>query len=270
MTEDGLAPPQPGTDENAYSFTLDDFEGPLDLLLFLIRKNEINIYDIPIAHITEQYLRFIRYNTRVDLEKVTEFYVMAATLLYIKSRMLLPVEIDLEDELEDPRKELVERLIEYQKFRKISELMAEKEHEAEWSIERRRMQQALPFEQEDELWEQIEVWDLLKTFSHIMTNLTPERIINLYEEVSINEKISLIQEFLDTKGEFLFTDLIVRNDSIMEIICAFLAILESVKVKKIRIFQNRLFGDIRIMAWKGPVTQPETALAAAANIESGL
>ena len=262
MTDEGLAPPEPTTDQSDYRFTLDDFEGPLDLLLFLIRKNEINIYDIPISHITEQYLAFIRYNTRVDLEKVTEFQVMAATLLYIKSRMLLPVEIDLEEELEDPRKELVERLIEYQKYRKLSELMAQKEFEAEWSIERRRIQQPLPFEQNEELWEQIEVWDLLKTFSHIMTTLTPERIINLYEEVSINEKISLIQEFLETRGEFLFTDLIIRSDSIMEIICSFLAILECVKVKRIRIYQNRLFGDIRIMAWIGSAPVIETAVLA--------
>lgn len=251
MTDDGLDANQAGGDQNAYRFTLDDFEGPLDLLLFLIRKNEVNIYDIPVSQITEQYLAYIKYDTRLDLDKVTEFYVMASTLLYIKSRMLLPVEIDLEEELEDPRKELVERLIEYQKFRKLSELMAEKELEAEWALERKRIQQPLPFAPEDELWERIEVWDLLKTFSQIMTTLTPERIINLYEEVSINEKISLIQELLETKGEFLFTDLLVRRDSVMEIICAFLAILESVKVKRIRIYQNRLFGDIRIAAWVG-------------------
>jgi len=251
MTDEGLDSPPQGTNQDAYRFTLDDFEGPLDLLLFLIRKNEINIYDIPISQITEQYLAFIKYNTRIDLEKVTEFYVMAASLIYIKSRMLLPIEIDLEEELEDPRKELVERLIEYQKFRKLSELMAEKEQETEWALERKRMQQPLPFAQEEEMWEQIEVWDLLKTFSQIMTTLTPERIINLYEEVSINEKISLIQEYLESKGEFLFTDLIIRSDSIMEIICAFLAVLECVKVKRIRIYQNRLFGDIRIAVWRG-------------------
>jgi segregation and condensation protein A len=252
MSDEELRQPSTTTDQDAWRFQLEEFEGPMDLLLFLIRKNEINIYDIPIARITEQYLAYIKYNTRQDLEHITDFYVMAATLLYIKSRMLLPVEINLDDELEDPRKELVERLIEYQKFRKLSELMAEKERESEWYIERRKIQTALPFAAEDNQWEQIEVWDLLKTFSHIMTNLTPERIINLYEEVSLNEKISLIQEFLDTRGEFFFTDLIIKPDSIMEIICSFLAILESVKMKRIRILQNRLFGDIRIVAWIGP------------------
>ena len=108
------------TAPNKQHFHLGDFEGPLDLLLFLIKRSEINIYDIPIAQITEQYLQYIEYATRIDLENITEFYVMAATLLYIKSRMLLPVEFNMEDELEDPRRELVDRLIEYQKFKKLA------------------------------------------------------------------------------------------------------------------------------------------------------
>ena len=107
---------------------LDEFEGPLDLLLFLIKKQEINIYDIPIAKITEQYLEYLSYITKVELENITEFYLMASTLVFIKSRMLLPIEIDLEEELEDPRKELVEKLIEYQKYKKLSDLIAEKEN----------------------------------------------------------------------------------------------------------------------------------------------
>ena len=105
-------------------FHLGDFDGPLDLLLFLIRKSEVNIYDIPIASITEQYLSYLSFATSVDLDTMTEFYLMAATLLYIKSKMLLPVELNIDDELEDPRRELVEKLIEYQKFRKLSDLMA--------------------------------------------------------------------------------------------------------------------------------------------------
>src|SRR6056297_940273 len=86
---------------------LSEFEGPLDLLLFLIKKNEINIYDIPIAEITEQYISYLEYATKVDLEQITDFYVMASSLLYIKSQMLLPVEVEFDDDLEDPRQELV-------------------------------------------------------------------------------------------------------------------------------------------------------------------
>jgi segregation and condensation protein A len=159
--------------------------------------------------------------------------------------MLLPVEPELEDDIEDPRQELVDKLIEYQKFKKLSELMEEKEKEAEWVIERKKLQRALPFV-EDELWEKADIWDLVKTFSNLMSNLSGERIIDLYEEVSVNEKITLMAELLETRGECSFTDLVVRNGSIMDIVCAFLAILEAVKIRMVLVFQNRMFGDIVI------------------------
>ncbi len=236
------------TTENRHHFHLGDFEGPLDLLLFLIKRSEINIYDIPIAQITEQYIEYLEYATRIDLDNITEFYVMAATLLYIKSRMLLPTEFNIDDELDDPRKELVERLIEYQKYKKLSDVMVDREREAEWVISRQKKQRTLEFTEDDELWDEIEVWDLLRTFTTIMSSLTPERIIDLYEEVTINEKIALITELLENRGEFMFQDLVARPDSIMDVVCAFLAILEAVKSKRIRVYQNRLFGDIRIRA----------------------
>jgi segregation and condensation protein A len=226
-------------------FKLESFEGPLDLLLFLIKKAEINIYDIPIATITEQYIQYLNYATKIDLENITDFYLMAATLLYIKSRMLLPVEFDLAEELEDPRAELVDKLIEYQKFKKLSELIEAKEQEAEWSIERKSAQPVLPFPDE-ELWEQVTVWDLLKTFSSILSSFPSERIIDMYEEVSVNEKITLIYELLDSSGEFMFTDLVIKKSSIMEVICSFLAVLELVKSALILVYQNKLFGDILI------------------------
>ncbi|MFP4643230.1 MAG: segregation and condensation protein A [Spirochaetales bacterium] len=229
-------------------FKLDDFEGPLDLLLFLIKRSEINIYDIPIAQITDQYIKFLEYSTRVDLDNITDFYLMASTLLYIKSRMLLPVDIDLDEELGDPRQELVEKLIEYQKYKKLTELMQDKQEESEWVVERVQKQRTLEFLDEDGLWEELDVWDLLRAFSHMMTNLTPERILDLYEEVSINEKATLISEFIAERDHFQFTELIVRPDSIMDIVCAFLAVLDMVKMRRIRILQNRMFGDIRVQA----------------------
>jgi len=233
----------------AYNFRLKEFEGPLDLLLFLIKKNEVNIYDIPIAQITEQYLDYLTYATELDLDDLTEFHVLAATLLYIKSRMLLPVEMELDDENEDPRQELVAKLIEYQKYKKLSELMEDKERESEWVIERKKLQRALPFA-DDGLWEKVDVWDLLKTFSGLMSSLTGERIIDLYEEVSVNEKITLLTELLETKGECNFTDLVVRSGSVMDIVCAFLAVLEAVKIRMVSIFQNRMFGDILIRPYE--------------------
>ncbi|MDR0321068.1 MAG: segregation/condensation protein A [Treponema sp.] len=225
------------------SFKLSEFEGPLDLLLYMIRKNEINIYDIPIAQITKQYIEYLCSAETMDLEDLTAFHAMAATLLYIKSRTLLPVEID-EDYGEDPRAELVERLIEYQKFKKLSELMEEKERENEWVIERKRLQHNLPFTDND-MWEKVDIWDLLKTFSSLTINLPAERIIDLYEEVSVNEKTTLLFEFLENKGECRFTDLIVHSGA-LDIVCAFLAVLEAAKMRMIILFQNQLFGDILI------------------------
>jgi segregation and condensation protein A len=225
------------------SFKVSEFEGPLDLLLYMIRKNEINIYDIPIAQITEQYIECVYNAQTMDMEDLTSFHAMAATLLYIKSRTLLPVEIT-EDLGEDPRAELVERLIEYQKYKKLSELMEEKESENEWLIERKRLQHNLPFADED-IWEKVDIWDLLKSFSSLTINLPAERIIDLYEEVTVNEKTTLLNEFLENKGECRFTELIVRAGT-LDVVCAFLAVLEAAKMRMIVIYQNRLFGDILI------------------------
>ncbi|MDR1095124.1 MAG: segregation/condensation protein A [Spirochaetaceae bacterium] len=222
-----------------------DFEGPLDLLLFLIKKNDVNLYDIPIAEITDQYIGYITLAEKIELDDMADFHLMASTLLYIKSRMLLPTEFDGSDEPEDPRTDLVERLIQYQKFRKLSVLMEEKEREAEWIIERKKLERTLPFESEG-MWQKIEVWELLKTFNALMKNLSAERIIDLYEEVSINEKITLIEELLRIKGECSFEDIVVRHGSVMDIVCAFLAILEAMKLRMICVYQNTFFGDIAI------------------------
>ena len=233
------------------AFSLPVFEGPLELLLHLINKNEVNIYDIPIGEITEQFLEYLDYAISPDIDNLVEFYSMAADLIYIKSRMLLPIrEEDLEnEEYEDPRAELVEKLIEYQKYKKLTSLMEEKGGEAEWFFERKKMQVALPFEEET-MWERLNTWDLLKTFSHLVSSYNKERILSFYEEVSVNEKITLMSEFLESKGECMFTDLIVREGSLLDIVCAFMALLEAVKFKIASIWQNRMFGDIKIKKWE--------------------
>ena len=234
--------------EKPQHFRVEQFEGPLDLLLFLIRRSEIDIHDIPIAEITRQYLEYLEWAASIDLENITDFYVMASTLLYIKSRVLLPGE-ELDEDEEDPRQDLVDKLIEYQRYKKLSHLMDERQKQSDWIIERKKKQPVLPFDDDDDLWVRIDVWDLLQSFSGIMEGLSDERIFDLFEEVSVNEKLSLIDEYLERKEEFLFTDLIQRRESIMELVSAFLAILEAVKARKIRLFQNRMFGDIRIRPW---------------------
>ncbi len=238
-------------------FHIGDFDGPLDLLLFLIKKQEINIYDIPIARITEQYLEYLAYAAQIELEGLTEFYLMAATLLYIKSRMLLPVPIDLSEELSDPRQELVEKLIEYQKYKKLSELIGERENDASWLLDRNLTTNALPFPDED-IWEKIDIWDLVKTFSNILRQLSPEKIVDLYEEVTINEKVTFIRELLDEKKEFRFSDIISPRRTLLDVICAFFALLEMVKYKEIVVVQNRLFGDIKIRAGDGQPAERRT------------
>jgi len=245
---------------NSHSFRLHDFEGPLDLLLYLIRKNEINIYDIPIADITEQYLDYLRQAESMDLDDVTEFHAMAAVLLLIKSRTLLPIEIEEDGEPIDPRQDLVERLVEYQKFKKLSNLMEDREREAEWTVERRKLQRSLPFN-DAELWEKADVWSLMKSFAALMKNLPSERIIDLYEEITVNEKVALMSELLEAKGECQFTDLIVRSNSIIDIVCAFLAILEAMKVRMIVVYQNRMFGEILIKPGES-FRAPEAAVPA--------
>jgi segregation and condensation protein A len=154
--------------------------------------------------------------------------------------MLLPVEIDF-DEIEDPRQELVGKLIEYQKFKKLAGLIEERGKETEWVIERKKLQKPLPFSEEN-LWKKIDLWDLVKTFS----DLTRERIYDLYEEVSINEKITLLSELLENRGECSFADLVARRGSVMDVVCAFLALLEAVKLRMVTVYQNRMFGDILI------------------------
>jgi segregation and condensation protein A len=238
-------PDAPVAPNAARSFVLKDFEGPLDLLLFLIKKNDVNIYDIPAAEITEQYLAYLRAADALDLDGASEFYALASDLLYIKSRMLLPVEIGVEDDMEDPRQGLVEKLIEYQQFKKLSELMEEREREVELIVERRKPERDLPFA-ESELWQKADVWDLLRTFSALMRDIAPERVIDLYEEVSVNEKIALMTELLEDRGECAFADLVTRRHSAADIVCAFLAILEAMKIRMILIFQSAMYGDIRI------------------------
>lgn len=151
------------SEEIKRKFSAGEFEGPLDLLWFLIHKSEINIYDIPIAQITEQYLEYLDFATQTDLGDLSEFYKWAAMLLNMKSKMLLPVEITYDDEeYEDPRAELVEKLIEYQKFKKLSELMEEKEDNSDWNFERSKIQRTLPFEERENDWEEIDTWELLQ------------------------------------------------------------------------------------------------------------
>ena len=234
-----------------HKYRAGEFEGPLDLLWTLIRESKVNIYDIPIAQITEQYLEYLDYAVQTDLGDLSEFYSWAAKLIYIKSRMLLPVEVAYDDEdEEDPRQELVDTLIEYQRFKKLTALMEEQEDDSEWNFERKKIQRVLPFDDSEGMWEEVDTWELLQQmqniFKGIMRQYSNDTILNMYEEISVNEKITLMNELLEDKKSCLFTDLLTRPGNEMDVVCSFMAILEAVKFKMITIFQNKLFGDIKI------------------------
>ena len=236
-------------------FAAGQFEGPLDLLLALIHENKINIYDIPIAKITEQYLDYLDSIVDTDLTDLSEFYIWAAKLVHMKSRSLLPIEVDYDDDFEDPRQELVDKLIEYQKFKKLSALMEEQEDDSAYTFERKKIQRMLPFDDAESQWERVDTWDLLqqmqKIFRSMMSKYSNEKILSGFnDEISVNEKITLMNEKLDENGSCMFTDLITRRGNELDVICAFMALLEAVKFKMATIFQSRLFGDIKICKYQ--------------------
>ncbi len=221
------------------------FDGPLDLLLFLIQKSEINIYDIPISDITDQFLAFLKQESFIELGDLTQFYKMAADLLYIKSRMLLPVDLEFDEEYQDPRQELVERLLEYQKFRKYTDLLTNTSGSGELFISRKSSQFRLPFGDE-ELFAEVSLQDLLATFSRLMTTITPNKVFNVYESVTVNEKIALMQELFETKEYISIEDIIIHLDTPLHIICSFMAILDACKLRMITLVQAQPFGPIMI------------------------
>ncbi len=231
----------------ALSYSIRQFEGPLDLLLHLVQQAQVNLYDIPIGEITDQFLSYLDSAEDFNLDDLTEFYAMAAHLIYIKSKMLLPVDDDEQDDDEffELRDELVHQLLEYQKYKQYTALLSDTDQNRDLFIQRRKSQFMLPFE-DQALWQDVNVWDLLKTFSTLLRSITPEQVFNVYEEVTTKQKLALMAELFETYEEISFGDLVIHRDSPMDIICAFLAILEAVKFRMISIHQHALFGDIVI------------------------
>ncbi len=226
-------------------FLLESFEGPLDVLLYLIQKSEINIYDIPISEITDQYLAYLKSAKDLELGNLTLFYKMAADLLFIKSRMLLPVDLEFDEEYEDPRQELVERLLEYQKFRKYTELLTNTGGGSEMFIMRKDSQFRLPFGDE-ELFDGITLQNLLESFTKMMTSITSSKVFNVYESVTVNEKIALMLELFETKDYITLDEVIVHLDQMLHIVCAFMAILDACKFQLIGLEQSDSYGQILI------------------------
>ncbi len=232
------------TQDLLYSVKIPVFEGPLDLLLHLIRENKIDIYDIPIALITRQYLEYLEMMRELNLDIASEFLVMAATLIYIKSRMLLPKDESGEVMEEDPRLELVERLIEYQAMKEAA--LGLKEREEEWSGVLSRPSMSLEEEPEELLLFDVNIFDLLTAFKRLLDRLPPETIQITAETLTVRDRISHILNILEQRESVSFDDLFDGLKTRDSLIVTFLAILELIKLGLIRAYQERTFSIIWI------------------------
>jgi segregation and condensation protein A len=234
----------------SYEIKLDVFEGPLDLLLYLIRKNEIDIYNIPIALITEQYLEYLDIMRSLNLDLAGEYLVLAATLIHIKSRLLLPPVEGEEDgeEGEDPRTELVRQLLEYQTFKEAALNL-----EARPLLDRDVFTRGAPAEepvaedQEEETMIEVGVFELVQAFRVIISGLDRSEDMAIdTEKMSLTDRINEIMDRLTEEKQLTFTELLGERTDRKRIIYTFLAILELMKLRMVRAYQSGPFGVIRL------------------------
>lgn len=231
----------------AYQVRLEVFEGPLDLLLYLIKKNEINIFDIPIAQITEQYLEYLELMEMLDLGISGDFLVMAATLMHIKSKMLLPPEEKpLEEEEEDPRTELVKRLLEYARFKEAALSLRKRELSRKDEFVRKQERQFI--DSEGNVYFEASLFDLITAFSKAVGHISRETFQQIIrDEFTVEEKIHELLHLLMIREVIYFREILEKAKSKMEIIALFLAILELIRLKEIIARQKELFGEIEIV-----------------------
>jgi len=231
-----------------YNIKLEAFEGPLDLLLHLIRKNEVDIFDIPVALITDQYLGYIDMMKALNINVAGDFLVMAATLIHIKSRMLLP-EKNEDGEEEDPRDELTRPLLEYLQFKELAGDLAEREM-LERDVFQRKPDKdySADFEPEEQQIE-VNLFQLMDAFKRILENVIPDAGLTFRpENYSINDKMSLILDELKAKESLYFKTLFKEDRTLAEFVITFLAVLELVHMGLIRVYQPGIYSDIQIEA----------------------
>ena len=237
------------------NFHLEQYDGPLDLLLDLIRKQQVNIYDIPIASITQQYLAYMQRALELDIELSAEFVYMAATLIHIKSRMLLPKdpELDKISPEEDPRKELVDRLLEHERFKNAAEMLQQKRmvEEAVWSNP--QISQFLLEDEDPGL--AVTLFDLVKTFQTVLDRAKNRPVYEVgQEDISVPDMIRYLEKvFRDTRksDSISVAELFDRQRSRRAMICMFLAILELVRRQALALTQKDAFGDIGLKRHRG-------------------
>jgi segregation and condensation protein A len=225
---------------------LDAFDGPLDLLLHLIKKEEVDIWNIPIAHITEQYLDYLKLMKDLNINVAGEWLMMAATLIYIKSRMLVPqppAQGNQEEEAEDPRNELVYQLLEHQKFKNAAEMLYTRE-EVENSVWNKPPSEVL---EEGEDVVAVTLFDLLRAFNEVVKRFENQRVMEVaQEEVSIEQKVADIRNLFLVHDTLLFSALFAQARSKRHLIVTFLALLELVRLHEIWLYQKKAFEEIEI------------------------
>ncbi|MCK6603952.1 MAG: segregation/condensation protein A [Ignavibacteriaceae bacterium] len=232
-----------------FKVKLDHFEGPLDLLLFFIKRDELDIYDIPISHITNEYLTYLDFIEMLDLEQAGDFILLAATLMQIKARMLLPVEVDEKGEEIDPRAELVSRLIEYKKYKEMTEEFALLENRmmkinfrSNFSLDEKEKPADL-----ESFLRNVTVYDLARVFKNIMTEMKNEPVHEIKRPpVSLDEQISYVRDKIKQHKRINFRELAKEIDVKLKLIYTFIALLELVKSKYIGIQITENFNDFTL------------------------
>ena len=247
----GQTLPFPPPDGTELTIRLEAFEGPLDLLLHLIKKDEIDIWNIPISRITEQYLEYLQIMKDLNINVAGEWLMMAATLIYIKSRMLLPPdpsENPGEEIEDDPRRELVYELLEHQKFKNAAEMLYTRE-EVENAVWAKPPAEVL--EQADEVVS-VSLFDLLRAFHEVVQRFEEQHTMEItQEEVTVEQKIAEIRRLLIIHGKVLFSTFFAAVTSKQHLIAGFLALLELVRLREVRLFQEKAFGEIEISRVRG-------------------
>ncbi|MDQ6704924.1 MAG: segregation/condensation protein A [Acidobacteriota bacterium] len=236
------------------NFHLDRYDGPLDLLLDLIRKQQIDIRDIPIAAITSQYLAYLEKAREMDMDIGAEFVFMAATLIHIKSKMLLPSDPELKtgDASDDPRQELVERLLEHQKFKNAAEMLQQKRmlEENVWS----NPQMKAFIAEEEDPGLAITLFDLVKAFGDVLERVKTRPVYEVMnEDVTVQDMVMHLRSLLQNAGPdkpVFILQVLERQRSRRAMICLFLAVLELVKMQAVEICQKDLFGEIALMKYE--------------------
>ena len=232
----------------SYKINTHDFEGPLDLLLFFIQRDKLNIYDIPISEITNEFLDYISALNKINIEVGAEFIYMASLLMKIKSKMLLPID-DSDEEIIDPRHDLVLQLIEYKKFKNISNHLS-KVHDKYNKTYRTKVMEEYndSISNNNILISEFNLYDIIKNYSYLIENLPDSKKYQIeHENFSISEQIKVIQNKFRNKDKITFSSIIKQANSKAYLVCTFIAILEMIKSNEIVIKQKNSFSEIYII-----------------------